>query len=66
MGSYIGQLSEDAVRAAVGAPDDDALLHTVFVTEERSRLDMLARVLDEQTPTAHRVGRGGGRLAGAA
>jgi hypothetical protein len=42
MGRFVGHLSEEALDAALRALDDEALVRTVFVTEDRLPFDELA------------------------
>lgn len=48
MGRFVGQLGDDALRAAVTEIDDATLLRTAFVLEERDRLDALAELVGEE------------------
>jgi hypothetical protein len=41
MGRFVGHLSDDAIAAAVASMDDEALLQTAFVLEDRSQLSRL-------------------------
>jgi hypothetical protein len=48
MGRFVGHLGEEALSQAFSALDDEALIETVFVTEERLGPDRLARLLDRE------------------
>jgi hypothetical protein len=48
MGRFVGHLSEEGLDAALAALDDDALLETMFVTEDRLPLDQLGRRLGSE------------------
>lgn len=46
MGRGVSQLSEEALRAAVGVLDDEEILRSAFVMEDKQRLPELAELLD--------------------
>lgn len=49
MGAFVSHLSAEALDAAIGALDSEALLRTGFVMEDKTRLDgVVARLDDEQ------------------
>lgn len=48
MGRFVGHLGDEALDAALSALDDEALLQTVFVTEDRLPLDELTARLGEE------------------
>jgi hypothetical protein len=52
MGRYVGQLSDDALTAALGVMDNSSLLQVAFVLEDEDRLERLIELLPD------------GRLAG--
>lgn len=51
MGSFVGHLSDEALRASIGEIDDATLLRTAFVLEDRDRLDALAQLVGEERIT---------------
>jgi hypothetical protein len=58
MGRFVGHLSDEAITAALGAMDDEAVLQTAFVLEDRSQLSRLFTKLPK--------GRSAGVIAAAA
>jgi hypothetical protein len=58
MGRFVGHLSDDSIAAAVATMDDEALLQTAFVLEDRSQLSRLFSKLPK--------GRAAGVIAAAA
>jgi hypothetical protein len=48
MGRFVGHLGDEALCAALSALDDEALLQTMFVTEDRLPLDELTARLGEE------------------
>jgi hypothetical protein len=58
MGRFVGHLSDESIAAALGAMDDEAVLQTAFVLEDRSQLSRLFAKLPK--------GRSAGLIAAAA
>src|SRR6202012_240098 len=58
MGRFVGHLSDEAIAAAVATMDDEAVLQTAFVLEDRSQLSRLFAKLPK--------GRSAGVIAAAA
>lgn len=50
MGRFVGHLSDDAITAAIAHMDDEAVLQTAFVIEERSQLSRLFAKLPKGRP----------------
>jgi hypothetical protein len=48
MGRYVGHLSESALKAALDAVDDEALLRTAYVIESKASIAALVAIVPEQ------------------